>query len=80
MLKDNASCHGTAETIPDLNNLEVLFLPPNTTSCVQPLDAGAISAIKRNYRRCQVRQALDLAEDQNGSNLYKIDQKQPWFG
>ena len=48
MLLDNASGHPT-----DLNgahpNVEVMFLPPNTTSLIQPLDQGVISTFKTDY-------------------------------
>ncbi len=51
LLVDNASCHGTYDTLPNLLHLEVLFLPKNSTSRTQPLDAGIIACIKRRFRR-----------------------------
>ncbi|KAG0417050.1 hypothetical protein HPB47_005912 [Ixodes persulcatus] len=35
-----------------LRNLRVLFLPTNTTSHLQPLDAGIIKNVKHLYRKC----------------------------
>ena len=34
-----------------LSNVEVVFLPVNITSLLQPLDQGIIVAIKKNYRK-----------------------------
>jgi hypothetical protein len=34
-----------------LSNLRVVFLPPNTTSFVQPLDQGIIACVKARYRK-----------------------------
>ena len=53
-------------------NLEVIFLPPNTTSKLQPMDAGIIAASKRHYRKSQLQYAVDMI-DAGESNRYKID-------
>ena len=45
LLLDNASSHN-AENIPTLSNIKVHFLPPNTTSILQPLDQGIIYSLK----------------------------------
>ena len=59
MLLDNASSHGVADTLLTkvgsldafrLSNLLLLFLPPNCTSVVQPLDQGIIAAFKAHYK------------------------------
>jgi hypothetical protein len=51
LLLDNFSGH--IKDIQDvvLNHLEVIFLPANTTSKTQPLDAGIIASFKIHYRR-----------------------------
>ncbi|KAH7952511.1 hypothetical protein HPB52_023846 [Rhipicephalus sanguineus] len=41
-----------------LRNLRVVFLPANTTSHLQPLDAGIINNVKHFYRKCIVRRFL----------------------
>src|SRR5947207_13801818 len=53
-------------------NLEVIFLPSNTTSKLQSMNAGIISAFKRHYRKRQLQHAIDMIE--NGKSSYKIDQ------
>ena len=45
LLADNAPTHIINETI-QLSNINVHFLPPNTTSHLQPLDAGIINSFK----------------------------------
>jgi hypothetical protein len=54
LLVDNASSHVNL----DLSNVRVHYLPPNTTSELQPLDAGIINSFKANYRRCFLRWML----------------------
>ena len=56
-----------------LRNLELVYLPPNTVSRLQPLDADIIAAIKCRYRRRKMRRALHLM-DSNSNNIYKVDQ------
>ena len=46
---DNISSHGEASVLA-LSNITVKFLPPNTTSCRQPLDAGIIQAFELHFR------------------------------
>jgi len=41
-----------------LQNIELVFLPPNVTSLVQPSDQGRIRTLKHNYRRMVVRKLL----------------------
>jgi len=48
LLVDNASSHQLAESeIEELSNIKLHFLPPNTTSYLQPIDQG----IQSNYTR-----------------------------
>lgn len=72
LLLDNCSTHGSAESLPKLSNVEIIFLPPNTTSKVQPLDAGVIDAMNVKYRLMQLERALDLV-DENAADIYKVD-------
>ena len=47
VLLDNASVHDYKLKY---SNIEFLYLPPNTTSRLQPLDAGIIASFKKQYR------------------------------
>ena len=67
---DNASSH-IAEGL-EFRNVKVLCLPPNTTSKLQPLDAGIIAAFKKHYRKKQVLWGLDQLDV--GENPYKVHQ------
>ena len=51
LLLDNFSGHIKDLQDVELNHLEVIFLPANTTSKTQPLDAGIIASFKIHYRR-----------------------------
>jgi hypothetical protein len=53
LLMDNAGCHtkaikGNAHLF---ENIQVVFLPPNSTSVTQPLDAGIMAVFKMRYRQ-----------------------------
>ncbi len=51
LLVDNAGGHNlTDEFKKKITNVDVYFLPPNTTSVIQPCDQGIIRAFKANYR------------------------------
>ena len=43
---DNATCHPKLD---DLVNIELVFLPPNTTSHTQPMDPGVLANFKGYY-------------------------------
>jgi hypothetical protein len=60
LLLDNATSHAEPKT---LRNVKVLFLPPNTTSCLQPLDAGIIRAFKAYFRCHHLRHLIELYDD-----------------
>ena len=48
---DNAPGHGHHS----FSNIKLEFLPPNTTSKLQPLDAGIIAQVKALYRKRMLR-------------------------
>ena len=56
---DNASCHSLfvvqqkqllGFTALSMTNVTIVFLPPNCTCVVQPLDQGIIAAFKLRYK------------------------------
>lgn len=73
LLIDNCSAHGTNETVPKLDHVELEFLPPNTTSKLQPMDAGIIATLETLYLKLQYERALDSLYD-GEDTIYKIDQ------
>lgn len=55
LVLDNATCHSN---LSELSNVKLLFLPPNTTSKLQPLDHGVIKCFKVEYRKCALRHVI----------------------
>ncbi|GES96226.1 tigger transposable element-derived protein 6-like [Rhizophagus clarus] len=58
-----------------LTHVEVAFLPPNTTSHLQPLDVGIIASFKNYYKRNYCHHVLELFEDGKDINKEKINVK-----
>lgn len=50
LLLDNAPSHPDAKELCS-DGIKTIFLPPNVTSLIQPLDQGILEAMKRIYRR-----------------------------
>jgi hypothetical protein len=61
LILDNASVHNSAADL-RLKNLEIVFLPPNTTSKTQPMDAGIIQTLKLKYRKQMIEKVSILIE------------------
>jgi len=82
LLVDNASSHINSQqgnsdvTQPNLTHVEVAFLPPNTTSHLQPLDAGVIKSFKAHYKRNYCRHILKLFEEGKDINKEKVNIKE----
>ena len=62
LLMDNAGCH-PEKLIHKYTNIKIVFLPPNTTSTLQPLDLGIIQQFKTYYRKLLFRFVLAKIED-----------------
>ncbi|XP_072270768.1 tigger transposable element-derived protein 1-like [Pyxicephalus adspersus] len=67
LLLDNAPGH--TSTLDDMHpNVKVVFLPPNTTSLLQPMDQGVIASFKAYYLRRTFSQAV-RATQKDGMTL-----------
>src|SRR5438128_3568408 len=53
LLLDNCPSHKLGNM--NLSCIDIHFLPPNTTSKIQPMDTGIIAAFKRHYRHYQIK-------------------------
>jgi hypothetical protein len=60
---DNAGPHPDMQ----LSNIKLVFLPPNTTSRLQPCDAGIIANVKALYRTDLSRHLLAVMDDANSA-------------
>ncbi|XP_065653034.1 tigger transposable element-derived protein 4-like [Hydra vulgaris] len=52
LIIDNCSVHPNVQKI---DWVELIFLPPNTTSITQPIDQGVIRSLKAKYRSLAVK-------------------------
>ncbi|XP_071043363.1 jerky protein homolog-like [Parasteatoda tepidariorum] len=57
LLLDNCSAHPADEDL-CLKHIKLVFLPPNTTAIIQPLDQGIIRSFKFHYRKMVVRKII----------------------
>ncbi len=63
LVLDNAPSHPSSEHLQSHDgNIEAIFLPPNTTSIIQPMDQGVLESVKRRYRK-KLLQKILLADD-----------------
>jgi len=85
LLLDNHSAHTAAvEALQEeksviFNTIEVVFLPPNTTSRYQPCDQGIIATFKLYYRRYWTRYLLqEFEEGRNGRTTVNVLKALKW--
>lgn len=64
---DNCAAHPLVE----LSNVRLAFFPPNTTSRLQPMDAGVIQTLKLNYRKMMRHVAAKLDEASKASDAVR---------
>ncbi|CAG8760436.1 17965_t:CDS:2, partial [Acaulospora morrowiae] len=66
----NASSHQLAESeIEELSNIKLYFLPPNTTSHLQPIDQGIISSFKVHYRKLLCEDRIRAFDEHHKLNI-----------
>lgn len=66
---DNAPAHKVETALKWTN---VVFLPPNVTSIVQPMDQGIIKTLKTLYRSKLLRKKLQLYEANDTNRVITI--------
>ena len=63
MIVDNCPAHPKVKT---LKSIELIFLPPNTTSVTQPCDQGIINNLKVFYRKQVSMRRIRAIDNQTG--------------
>lgn len=59
LILDNAPSHVAADELNAVNkDIVVMYLPPNVTALIQPMDQGVIEAAKKIYKRSLARRLL----------------------
>lgn len=64
LVLDNAPTHPDKVTC-DTADIKIIFLPPNVTSLIQPMDQGVIETFKRRYRRKFLSEILQRSENED---------------
>ncbi|KAE9021678.1 hypothetical protein PF010_g5090 [Phytophthora fragariae] len=75
LLVDNVSSHALGDMV--MTNIKIQKLPANTTTYLQPLDAGVIASFKARFRSLQIDYKIERFESDatvNGQSAYKIDE------
>lgn len=62
LFMDNAGCH-PEELHTKFSNIQICFLPPNTTSVLQLLDLGIINNFKIHYRQLFLRYVISKIDE-----------------
>lgn len=66
LILDNCPAHPNVSS--KLSNVNLFFLPPNTTSKLQPMDQGVIKNLKLHYRKCILRRLIWTLENEKTLN------------
>ncbi|KAI0999363.1 hypothetical protein K3495_g8832 [Podosphaera aphanis] len=72
LIMDNCSAHIPVQELPVLRNTTVKYLPPNSTSKIQPCDAGIIRSFKAYYRHRFNQELLDELDGIEGAEKISI--------
>jgi hypothetical protein len=76
LLADNASPH-VRPTI-SMTNVRLEFLPPNTTSVLQPLDQGVIACVKRGFTRVKAKRAYLAFKEKRSLDQVSVYDAMQW--
>lgn len=72
LLLDNAPSHPSIKDFQEVSDIcTVMFLPPNVTSLIQPMDQGIIEQLKRVYKRNLLRLILTPDTSEGVTKLLK---------
>lgn len=69
LLVDNCPAH---PKVTDLKSITLAFLPPNTTSVLQPMDQGIIRSLKSNFRKNLVLKMINGLDGNENNSSTKI--------
>ncbi|GBL79209.1 Tigger transposable element-derived protein 2 [Araneus ventricosus] len=58
LILDNAPCHPAATSL-CRGNIKAVFLPPNVTALLQPMDQGVLQNVKCSYRKMLLRKLIE---------------------
>ena len=73
LLLDNAPCHPRDyQDSSTFSNIKVVFFPVNTTSRLQPLDAGVIQSFKCQYRALLIKHTLAAIDSSASLSTFDI--------
>lgn len=70
IIADNCTAH---TNIPQLASIELVFLPPNVTSVLQPLDQGVIQNLKVNYRKLLLKDFISVIDQKKEFHVTVLD-------
>jgi hypothetical protein len=65
LLLDNAPSHPSTL---EYEGITVMFLPPNTTSLIQPMDQGIIKSFKTHYIKHALNHIIDIVDKDSNTN------------
>lgn len=79
---DNATCHGRGEEKIDTEtgDFTIMFLPPNTTAIIQPLDQNIIQLTKLAYRKSLLTHILSSEEEDISMCIKSLTLRDAVFG
>lgn len=67
LLVDNCPAH---PDVKNLSNIKLVFMPPNSSSILQPMDQGVIYSLKSNYRRMLLAKMINSID--NGAEQFSV--------
>ncbi|XP_033225367.1 jerky protein homolog-like [Belonocnema kinseyi] len=81
LLLDSAPSHPSLDELNAINeNFEVLYLPPNATELIQPMDQGLIATIKKLYKKDLLKRLLLRGKSEEAVQFLKGLDLADFFG